>query len=87
MRTYFVDFNTMMTDPQERVTIAQEGHDEELPAAREGERVLLTDDTMTVEAVVVLSCFPDGRRIWLGVPEWSTMRDVQPESATPGASA
>lgn len=87
MRTSCVDFNTMMTDPEERVTIAQEGHDEPLPAAREGERVLLTDDTMTVEAVVELSRFPDGRRIWLGVPEWSTMHDVQPETSTPSASA
>lgn len=85
MRTSFVAFNTMMTDPEERVTIAQEEHDEQLPTAREGERVLLTDDTMTVEAVVVLSRFPDGRRIWLGVPDWSTMHDLEPECIAPDA--
>jgi hypothetical protein len=37
MKTHFVDFNTMTADPEERVTIAQEGHDEELPSAGPGE--------------------------------------------------
>jgi len=78
MQTYFVDFNTMTADPEERVTIAHEGHDDPLPTARAGERVLLTDHEMTVEAVVVMDRFPDGRRAWLASPDWATRRDLAP---------
>jgi hypothetical protein len=42
---------------------------------------------MTVEAIVVLDAFPDGRRIWLAAPDWSTMRDLKPQPAASGGPA
>lgn len=81
-----VDFNTMMADEQERVTLGQEGHPtgDRLPPLCEGERILLYDSEMQVEGNVVIEHFPDGRRIWLAVPDWSTQRDTKPLAAEPG---
>ncbi len=33
------------------------------------ERVRLTSEEIEVEGTVVFDCFPDGRRVWLAVPD------------------
>jgi hypothetical protein len=80
MHQISVDFNTMMADEQERVTLGQEGHSTgtRLPPLRDGERVLLFDSEMRVEGNVVIERFPDGRRDWLATPDWSTVVHTKP---------
>ncbi|HKV83645.1 MAG TPA: hypothetical protein VJN88_03755 [Ktedonobacterales bacterium] len=80
MRRISVDFNTMTADELERVTLGQEGHSTgaRLPSLCEGERVLLFDSELQVEGDVVVEHFPDGRRDWLAIPDWSTVVYTKP---------
>ncbi|HEU5437898.1 MAG TPA: hypothetical protein VFU88_01315 [Ktedonobacterales bacterium] len=77
MQRISVDFNTMMADPDERVTLGQFGtpNGDWLPPLISGERVLLYDEEMEVEAVAE---FDAEHRFWLAAPDWSTRRDLTP---------
>lgn len=76
MRVY-VDFNTMMMDPEERVYIGKEGSlqdDQDVLAALHPDLpVVLFDEEMQVEAIPELD--PE-TGVWLGRPIWSTQRDL-----------
>jgi hypothetical protein len=64
-----VDFNTMMTDEQERVRI----HPSEVREWFRPElRVRLADTNLEVEAVLERG----ERQAWLARPDWSTRRDL-----------
>lgn len=80
MHRISVDFNTMMADDLERVTLGQEGHPtgDRLPPLCDGERILLYDSEMQVEGNMVIEHFPDGRRDWLATPDWSTVIYTKP---------
>ena len=77
----YVDFNTMMMDPDERrVTICAKDSEraidqDDLAVLTDGERYLLYDEGMEVEAVAELREFPAGW-FWLARPEWTTRRDT-----------
>ncbi len=74
IRTY-VDFNTMMTDEEERVYI-NTGINEDLESClRPGLPIVLHDEEMEVEAVVE---FDEEHKLWLARPNWSTRRDLLP---------
>ena len=74
-----VDFNTMMVDPEERVSINTGIHQDLLEHLRPGLLVLLCDETLEVEAIAE---FDEEHRRWLARPNWSTSRDLPyPESS------
>ena len=76
----YVDFNTMTTDPQERVYINTHMQPELAKRLRSGLVVTLFDEEMEVEARVE---FDEQDYIWLGQPDWSTRRDLSsPNSKT-----
>jgi hypothetical protein len=72
-----VDFNTMNTNPDEKVVIYTKAHfkeDEEwIRELKAGCRVILYDGEMEVEAI--LEGEP-GAQIWYGIPDWSTRKDL-----------
>ena len=72
MRIY-VDFNTMTTDPKERVYINTYMQPELAKDLRSGLVVTLYDEEMEVEALVE---FDQKDHVWLGHPNWSTRRDL-----------
>ena len=72
MRIY-VDFNTIATDPKERVYLNTHISPTLAQALRPGLLVTLYDEEMEVEAVV--ECDEHGQA-WLGQPDWSTRRDL-----------
>lgn len=72
MRTY-VDFNTMTTDPKERVYINTHLQPDLVKDLRSGLVVMLYDEEMEVEASVE---FDEKDRVWRGQPNWSTRRDL-----------
>ncbi len=82
LKRFAVDFNTMAMDPHERVYLARaDRHDATgaaLASVLPGERVLLSDGTMEVEATVESETFHSEHRAWLGRPAWATRRDRLP---------
>ncbi len=82
----YVDFNTMMMDPEERVYIGKEGSAQDdqdmLSVLRSGMPVVLYDGEMQVKAAIE---YDGERKIWFGKPDWATRRDTAPmkqEAAT-----
>jgi hypothetical protein len=74
----YVDFNTMMMDERERVTINPYSNRDLMHRLRPGMRVILSDETLEVEAELM---FDAAHGMWLGEPNWSTSRDLPlPES-------
>ncbi len=75
----YVDFNTMMMDPEERVYIGKEGSVQDdqdvLSVLRYGTPVVLHDEEMQVEATIE---YDGKRKIWFGKPDWATRRDTVP---------
>jgi len=69
----YVDFNTMTTDPKERVYINTPMQPDLAERLRSGLVVILFDEEMEVEAVLE---FDEKDHIWLGQPDWSTRRDL-----------
>lgn len=69
----YVDFNTITTDPKDRVYINTRIHPALVQMLRPGLRVTLYDEEMEVEAVVK---FDEHNQVWLGQPDWSTQRDL-----------
>jgi hypothetical protein len=78
MRIY-VDFNTMTTDAQERVYINTHVQQALAKDLRPGLVVALYDEEMEVEALVE---FDEQDQVWLGLPNWSTRRDLASPSST-----
>lgn len=72
MRIY-VDFNTMTTDPKERVYINTHMQPDLAKDLYPGLVVALYDEEMEVEALVE---FDEQDQVWLGQPNWSTRRDL-----------
>jgi hypothetical protein len=72
MRRIYVDFNTKNMDERERVYINTRLHPELLEALNEGERVVLFDEEVQMEAVLEYEA-DYGR--FLGVLDWSTLKD------------
>ena len=72
MRIY-VDFNTMTTDPKERVYINTHMQPDLAKDLCSGLVVTLYDEEMEVEALVE---FDEKDHVWLGQPNWSTRRDL-----------
>lgn len=75
MLRIYVDFNTMMTDEEERVYINTLIQQELESCLRPGLSIVLYDEEMEVEAAVE---FDDEQKQWLGKPDWSTRRDLVP---------
>lgn len=77
MRRIYVDFNSINRDPQGRIALGQEGtpNGDDLPPLLPGERVVFYDSELEVTGTVQFEMVHD-RRFWLGVPDWSTMRDL-----------
>jgi hypothetical protein len=66
----YVDFNTMMQDPDERVAI----HPSQVTSDfRPGMRISIADETLEVEGTLE---FDRERRTWLVRPDWPTQRDL-----------
>jgi hypothetical protein len=74
MKRIAVDFNTLDSEPIDLVKIAEVGseHARELPALMDGERVVLWEPGLEVEAVIVLY---EGQ-YWMAQPDRSTWRDL-----------
>lgn len=69
----YVDFNTMTTDPKERVYINTQLQPALAKDLRPGLVVTLYDEEMEVDAVVG---FDEQDQVWLAQPHWSTRRDL-----------
>jgi hypothetical protein len=73
-----VDFNTMMMDPEERVSLNTDIAPELVPRLSSGQAVLLYDETLEVEAII--ECDSQPQR-WMARPSWATSRDLAPVAA------
>lgn len=75
MQRIYVDFNTMMSEPVDRVKLAKVGspNARRLPALHEGERVLLYDEEMEVEGTILFDTTSD---YWMAIPDDATWRDL-----------
>ncbi len=74
MRKIYVDFNTMMSEPVDLVKLGTRQLLESSPF-HEGERVILFDEEMEVEATVHYST---SYHYWLAGPDWTTRVDLLP---------
>lgn len=68
MHRISVDFNTMDSEPVDLVKIYRDAPLDLL----DGQRVLLYDEEMEVEAV---ANYDADHHIWLAAPDWTTRRD------------
>lgn len=84
MLRIYVDFNTMMTDPEERVYINAPLHDGLAAKLRPGRTVLLWSEDLEVQAVIE---YDEDHGDWLARPDWSTSQDLpyDPDSIHAGA--
>ena len=80
MRRISVDFNTLTSEPVDLVKLGKAGtrNGDRLPALTDGERVLLYDDELEVEAFIV---YDPTDRYWMARPDDATWRDL-PAPAT-----
>ena len=72
MKRIFVDFNTLNSAPEDLVKFPQDG----TPPLVEGERIILTDGELEVEAIVVPYTTWWGERHLLAQPDPDTWRDL-----------
>lgn len=75
MKHISVDFNTLNSAPEDLVKFPQDG----TPPLVEGERVMLTDDELEVEATVVAYVTPWGEHRLMAAPDADTWRDLIPQ--------
>ncbi len=82
MRQIMVDFNTLNSTPIDVLKLGVEGtpNGDRLSDAQPGERVQFYDDEILVEGTLKYDIV-EGRRFWLGYPEWSTRQQTPPELA------
>ena len=85
MQRIYVDFNTLMSEPVDRVKVAPEESADvtTMPWLRDGAKVLLYDEELEVEATLH---FDAHYAYWLADPDWSSRRFLSP-SAQSGATA
>jgi hypothetical protein len=69
----YVDFNTMMADPQERIAINTSVQPELVSRLHPGMAVILRDEILEVAATIE---YDAEHRTWFGHPDWSTSRDL-----------
>src|SRR5690242_14896256 len=69
----YVDFNTAMADPQERVAINTGVQPQLASQLHPGMTVILRDETLEVTATIE---YDAEHHVWLGYPDWSTRRDL-----------
>jgi hypothetical protein len=74
MKRIAVDFNTLNSAPEDLVKFPQDG----IPPVVEGERVILTDGELEVEATVVWYTTPWGAHRLMATPDADTWRDLIP---------
>lgn len=74
MKRVYVDFNSAMRDPEDRVLIAHVGRPKKraIPDLTPGETILIYDEEMEVQAIVA---FDQQHQAWLAVPDWETVVD------------
>jgi len=77
MQKLYVDFNTMMSEPVDLVKLEADHapFKQPHPSFHEGERVVLYDEEMQVEATVHYS---ERYHYWLAEPDWATRIDLMP---------
>ena len=82
MQRLYVDFNTMMSEPVDLVKLEADHAPVKRPhpSFHEGERVLLYDEEMQVEATIH---FSERYHYWLAEPDWATRTDLVPASHLP----
>jgi hypothetical protein len=83
MQRLYVDFNTMMSEPVDLVKLSTDKSSDH-PAYHEGERVVLFDEEMEVEATILHSA---KYHYWLAEPDWSTRVDLLPSAPQQGTNA
>lgn len=75
MKRISVDFNTLNSAPVDLVKFPQDG----TLSLVEGERIILTDGELEVEATVVSFTTPWGAHRLMAAPDADTWRDLVPE--------
>jgi hypothetical protein len=73
MKRIYVDFNTKNMDERERVYVNTRLHPELLDVLKEGERVVVYDEEVQMEAVLE---YEADYGEFLGVLDWSTLKDL-----------
>lgn len=75
MRSIVVDFNTMQTDPRQRVVIGEVGtpNGDRLAGCQSGETILLDGGDLQVIGTLE---YDSEQHVWYAVPDWSTSRDI-----------
>lgn len=78
MDRIYVDFNTSMADPRERVYINTKVDPDLLAVLRDGARALLYDGGIDgcIEVVATAEFDPNHDR-WYGCPDWTTLHHVE----------
>ena len=79
MQRLYVDFNTMMSEPVDLVKLSTDKSSNH-PAYHEGERVVLFDEEMEVEATILHS---ERYHYWLAKPDWATRVELLPARRQP----
>jgi hypothetical protein len=80
MQRIYVDFGKGIDD-QVDIAYASEGELKTI-MLHEGERVILYDSSLEVQAVAHADC-SDGRAFWYAVPDWSTQKNYDTDLAQP----
>jgi hypothetical protein len=75
MKRIEVDFNTLTSEPVDLVKLGQSGtpNGDQLPLLCDGERVVLWEPGLEVEATVI---YDASQRYWLARPDEATWRDI-----------
>lgn len=79
----YVDFNTMMSDPEERVYINTDVQPDIANHLYPGLLVILYDEDLEVDATVE---FDAAHKRWQARPDWSTSRDLLPSAVVEASS-
>lgn len=75
MKRIEVDFNTLTSEPVGLVKLGQEGtpNGDELPPLHDGERVILWEPGLEVEAKII---YDAAYRYWMAKPDEATWHDL-----------
>jgi hypothetical protein len=75
MKRIEVDFNTLTSEPEDLVKLGQVGtpNGDHLPSLCEGERVILWEPGLEVEATII---YDAAAQYWMGKPDSATWRDT-----------
>jgi len=75
MKRIEVDFNTLTSEPVDLVKLGQVGtpNGDQLPSLCEGERVILWEPGLEVEATII---YDAPAQYWMAKPDSATWRDV-----------